>query len=262
MHPQTPQGGTFGLSSGMGSAPVGNQPASAPSQSVGISSAQISTPVTPSSKPGGTDGKISNDTVTRPGQYYSDYPFTSIKTLAESPGTAAQKWSKFYGRGGNAYANYMSEILKDPMAMLKTMGVNAGSLNDPQDVLDWQRRLWDIASGRDRMAGGQFGYFSGRDIVQNVLNAKYNVADPAGSLGGMLNNPDLTPDQQVSNTIQLLLGSLQGVVNSDALQAYQATLGKIGQEFIDMKMKDPTKWASLPFNEYAKQRLGQGGGLY
>ena len=207
----------------------------------------------------GSDGKISNDLVTRKGQFYSDYPGTSIGALAADPGAAARKWAGFYKQGGNAFGNYMANILKDPTALLKGMGVQASSLVDPQDQLDWQRRLWDIASGRQKV-GGEYGYMSGRGIIENVLNAKMD--NQAGSLGSMLNDPDLTPDQQVGNTIQLLMGSLQSIVSPDALQAYQSTLGRLGQEFIDMKMKDPKSWAKLPFNQFLKQRLGTGGGIY
>jgi hypothetical protein len=210
-----------------------------------------------------TDNKASNDMVSRTGRFYSDYPYTSLAALAApgAEGQAASKWAKFYGMGGNAYANYMSSVLKDPMALLKGMGVNAGSLVDAQDRMDWYNRLWNLASGRQKLDGG-YGYLSGRGIVHNILNSRYGEKDAAGSLGQITQSPDLTPDQQVSNTIQLLLGSLQGVIGQDALQAYQSTLGRLGQEFMDQQMKDPARWGKVHFNDYLRQRLGPGGGIY
>lgn len=228
----------------------------------------VSTPVVtptaeqnkPKTTPGSQDGKISNDLVTRKGQYYSGYPGTSIGALAQDVPSSMRAWAQHYKYGGDAYANYLSQLYPDPKNMMLAMGVNPSSMTDPQDLLDWQRRMLDLASGRHKI-GGQYGYFSGRDMVSNILNAKQD--NKAGSLGALLNDPTLLPDQQVKNTIGLLTTSLQSVISPDALQAYVSLLGRLGQQFIDARMRNPKAMgSSTTFNAFLRKQLGEGGGLY
>lgn len=226
-----------------------------PTQVQATSSAPKSTP---------TDSRISNDRETKPGQYYSGYPDLTIGKLRDDPATAAREWAKFYGWGGDAYSKYMSSVIQDPLSVLKSMGVNAGSLVSSTDQLDWQRRLWDSLSGRAQPAGTDNNYYvDPRGMVSNILGATYNKTDPSGSLGNMLNDSSLLPEQQVQNTVNLLLNSLQGFVSDDVLNAYASTLQKLGQDFLSIRNQKPESWdTSNTFNKYVASQLGSGGGLF
>lgn len=206
---------------------------------------------------GNADNKISNDMDVRPGRFYSQYPGSSIGALAGDVGATSRAWAKAGGYTGDAYANYLSGLYQDPATMMLAMGISPGKMTNPQDKLDWEKRFFDMTSGKDKI-GGNYAYLSGRDVINNVLNAK--SSNQAGSLGQILNNTSLTPDQQVQNTINLLKTSLGPIIGSDALNSYVSVLGQLGQQFIDRWMKNPKQ--SQPFISFLRQNLGAGGGLY
>lgn len=195
----------------------------------------------------------------RQGQFYSDYPMTTIGKLSD-PETAAREWAKFYKFGGDAYSQYMTDVFSDPKSMLLAMGIGAGKMQTMPDQLDWQRRLWDEMSGRTGATGT---FIDPRNMISNVLNATYKKGDPAGSLGQMLNDPGQSPEAQVQNTIGILMNSLRGVLSDDTLNAYAATLKRLGQDFLSIRNKKPSSWGtSNTFNKYVLSQLGSGGGIY
>jgi hypothetical protein len=229
-----------------------------PAQATAITTPSATKPKAKDTGKGGTpDNEI--DVVTRPGRFYSKYPGSSIGAVAADVPQSSRAWAQFYGQGGDAYGNYLAQLYSDPRNMMLGMGVGAGKMNDPQDYLDWQGKMLDLVSGRTKV-DGNYGYLTGKDIVKNVLGATKDKT--AGSLGMLLNDPKTLPDEQVRRTIGMLTASLQSIISPDALNAYVAMIGQIGQDFIDQRMQNPKAMSGKTFNQVLLEQLGPGGGLY
>jgi hypothetical protein len=239
--------------------------AAAANSAVSSAPAKKDTPTTstPATKKTGPDGKTSDDMTVHPGRFYSDYNYTAAKDLADNdPSFIANKWAGFYNYGGKAYANQLNSTIADPRNLLLAMGVNPGRLQDPSDYLDWTQRLYDQASGRTQGNTGGYQYMSGRGMVHNILNARYDQKNPTNDIGHMIADPSMDPKTQIANTISLLKSTMQSVLNPDSLNAYVATLNNLAVDFIEQKNKDPKSWDNITFNQYVQKQLGSGGGVY
>lgn len=214
-----------------------------------------------SSDPGSASGGGDMDYV-RPGQFYSDYPEGGLMKLSQDPARAVDEWAKFNSMGP-AYGRYLNSII-DPMSALRLQGVDAGKLSiNGTPRLDAFNSLWRRMSG-DASQGGQNNYYTDpRGMLSNVLNAKYKEGDEATSLGSTLNGPLLLPEEQVQNTIGLILNGLQGYVSDESLNAYSSMLNQAAMDYLAMRDKSPTSWDNgNTFNTYLKSRFGSGGGLF
>ena len=197
-----------------------------------------------------------------PGRYYSDYPQATIGKLAGDPASAAREWANFTNTGGNPFARYMSGVFSDPMAILRAQGVDPAKLDQlGPDRLDQFQMLWDRMSGNRQGQGGANMYVDPKYMLGNIMNAQYDESGKATSLGGMLANPNLLPEEQVQNTIGLVLSSLQGFISDEALNAYSATLNEFAQDWLAERNKNPDQWDKVPFVTALRSKFGTGGGL-
>ena len=256
---------------GLGQSPNAPRDASYPGapsqmtmQSTSPNASQSGTPqaINSSTKesPGGT-GTIGDNTVVRPGQWYSDMGQAAVAKLSQDPARAVDLWAKKTGKGG-AYGQMLNSMI-DPVSALRLMGADAGVLSQMNNrPLDQMSQLWRVMAGESDYAGNN-RYVDPTGMLSNVLNAKYSKNDPALSLGQSVGNPNIIPEEQISNTMGLVLSGLQGFVSDSALNAYATMLQQASMDFLNMKESNPNEYDSnLTFNAYLKQRFGSGGGLF
>lgn len=214
----------------------------------------------PSTGAGPGQDTTGDNTQVRSGRFYSDYPWTSIPALRnDTTGRVGRLWSDYYNQGGDAYARVLNSMFPDPRTFMQTQGVNAKNFSDPQNQLDWTQRFFDVASGRRKINGG-YGLFSGKDVVANILNAKYDK--DSGSIGQSLGDKGLLPEEQVKNTVGMMATALQSILSPDQLQSYVAMIGKLGDQFIEDRARHHEKMQGQTFNRWLLSQLGPGGGLY
>jgi len=212
---------------------------------------------------GPVHGKISDDMTPKPGMYYSDVTPDNILSLIQDPSQAMGYWAKFHGYN-DAYASRLSSVynIND---LLRAMGIGGTQMAGTNE-LDWQGRLADRLSGRLKdSSGGGYDYLNPQSIASSIFaTPRADLASGANSLATSINNPNLQPEQQISNVAQFVLGSLQGVLTNDQLNAYSQVLDQLATQFMRSYQTTPGGGAANrpTFLEYVRQNGGQYGGLF
>jgi hypothetical protein len=225
-----------------------------------LHAAAVSTGVTPS--PSG-NGQISDNYTPQPGKFYSDVTPDNILSLIQDPSQAMGYWAKFHGYN-DAYANRLSSVynIND---LLRAMGIGGTQMSGTNE-LDWQGRLADRLSGRLKDAsGGGYDYLNPQSIVQSIFSTpRAGLGTGANQLAISVNNPNLQPEEQITNVAQFVLGSLQGVLTNDQLNAYSQVLDQLATQFMRQYQTTPGGGsADRPtFLEFVRQNGGQYGGLF
>lgn len=213
---------------------------------------------------GGTGaGQISDNYNPQPGKYYSDVTPDNILSLIQDPSQAMGYWAKFHGYN-DAYANRISSVF-NINDLLRAMGIGGTQMSGTNE-LDWQGRLADRLSGRLKdSSGGGYDYLNPQSIVASIFNTpRAGLGTGANSLAISVNNPNLQPEEQITNVAQFVLGSLQGVLTNDQLNAYSQVLDQLATQFMREYQTTPGGGsADRPtFLEYVRNNGGQYGGLF
>lgn len=206
-------------------------------------------------------GQISDNLTPKPGHFYSDVTPDNIMSLINDPSQAALWWGKDRGFN-NAYDKRISSIFNTP-ELLKAMGVGQGTQLAGTNALDWYGRLWDRLSGRNA-PDGNYTYLDPGSIMANVFNTPRagNGSTPNG-LEVSINNPNLQPEQQISNLATYLMTAMKGVIPDDSLNAYAQILDQDATDYMMQVQSTPGGNSSMPtFLEFVRQRHGQYGGMF
>lgn len=247
--------------------PAGNQsPAIVPASSAAIHSDPVVTTASLPAQNTNTNNAADDGFKDIPkGRYYSGYTGATIGKLADAknPQAAAREWANYGNMGGNPFARYLTGVFSDPMAILRAMGHDPSRL-DEEGVprLDEFGQLWDRLSGRHTNNGANMTA-DPRAMMQNIMGAKFDPNGKGTSLGRLVDNPDLMPEEQASNTIGLILSSLQGFMSDESLNAYKSMIESFAMDWISQRNQDPSKWdASETFKDAVQKKFGSGGGLF
>jgi len=240
--------------------PFGGQPVTSTNTPSTTSTGTKETPK-PKEQPA-TDGKGGGlaTTAVPAGRYYSNVAIPEDL----SPQAAANLWAQYnkYGGSAMAEAGTLMNDVNDPLAMMRAMGVDPRNLKGDSTTLEWLGKFWNMYSGQGT---GPNLRPSGAAIVRNILNAAPigpNTPMKPGSLSQIAGNMNYPAAQQVSNVNSLLLSALQGVINDDTYQAYKAVLDQMGNTYQTARANRNDPYKNVPYNEFLKQQLGPGGGLY
>jgi hypothetical protein len=208
-------------------------------------------------------GKISDNYTPKPGMYYSSVTPDNILSLIQDPSQAMGYWAKFHGYN-DAYANRLSSVF-NINDLLRAMGIGGAQMAGTNE-LDWQGRLADRLSGRLKDAsGGGYDYLNPQSIAASIFSTpRAGLDSGANNLAISINNPNLQPEEQITNVAQFVLGSLQGVLTNDQLNAYSQVLDQLATQFMRQYQTTPGGGAAdrPTFLEYVRQNGGQYGGLF
>jgi hypothetical protein len=208
-------------------------------------------------------GMISDNYNPQPGKYYSDVTPDNILSLIQDPSQAMGYWAQFHGYN-DAYANRLSSVF-NINDLLRAMGIGGTQMSGTNE-LDWQGRLADRLSGRLKDAsGGGYDYLNPQSIAASIFNTpRAGLGTGANELATSINNPNLQPEQQITNVAQFVLGSLQGVLTNDQLNAYSQVLDQLATQFMRSYQTTPGGGAAdrPTFLEFVRQNGGQYGGLF
>lgn len=242
-----------------------NSPITSAALSAGQTAEQGSRPAITSTDTRQGLGQISDDLVVKPGQYYSDVNALNINALIQDPNQAMNYWSRHQGYN-DAFGKRVAGTFNIP-GLLQAMGVGQGA-NGSQltgtNALDWYGRLADRMSGR-LTDGGNNQYLNPQSIVSNIFNTpKFGTGTDAGvsDLSLRINNPGLQPEQQVSNVAEYVLGSLQGVLTNEQIEAYATILDQYATDYMRMYQTTPGGVGDLTFLDFIRQNTNQFGGMF
>ena len=112
--------------------------------------------------------------------------------------------------------------------------------------------------------GGGYNYLDAPSIVKNIFNTpRAGLGTGAGQLSTAINNPNLQPEDQIKNVAEFTLGSLQGVLTSDQLNAYSQVLDQLATAFMQQYDTSVGTTDQMPtFLEFVRQYGGQYGGMF
>lgn len=211
------------------------------------------------------NGQISDDFEVKPGRYYSDVNALNINSLIQDPNQAMNYWANFQGYN-DAYGQRVAGTFNIP-GLLQAMGIGQGSAGQQltgTNALDWYGRLADRLSGR-LTDNGNNQYLNPQSIVQNIFaTPKFEPGSQAGvsDISLKINNPGLQPEEQIGNVAQYVLGSLQGVLTNEQIDAYATILDQYATAFMRMYQTTPGGAGNMTFLEFIRSQTNQFGGMF